>query len=194
MTNAIRGFLGLPFLERVVTALLLLLGASFLLTLTMDPDQLGRGGLWNALMVILLLVGGSVWVRKKRIGIPVPLRLRSPSLLVLCVALMYCIKNTTHWSADTFPARYLSLTLLLERDLDLDEFSFLYERKAPLFFQQAGAHILSAYPPWGSLLALPVYVLPVLGGISSQSPLLLDIEKLAAAFITALSVLILYMA
>ncbi len=42
-------------------------------------------------------------------------------------------------------------------------------------------------------MALPVYILPVLGGISPQSHLLLQLAKLAAALITALSAVFLYL-
>jgi hypothetical protein len=58
---------------------------------------------------------------------------------------------------------------LREFDFDLDEFPFLYEGEMPWFVQRINDRIVSAYPR-GGVLALPVYLLPVLGGLSPQSP------------------------
>ena len=61
----------------------------------------------------------------------------------------------------------------------------------PWFVQRINGRIVSAYPPWAGVLALPVYLLPVLGGLSAQSPWIHDLEKLSATLITALSVVLL---
>ena len=68
---------------------------------------------------------------------------------------------------------------------------FLYEGEMPWFLQRINGRVVSAYPPWAGVLAIPVYLLPVLGGLSPQSPWIHDLEKLSATLITALSVVLL---
>jgi hypothetical protein len=123
-------------------------------------------------------------------GLSFAARLRSPRLLFLCVIFLYSLNGTTALSGDTFPARYLPLSLLRELDFDLDEFVFLYEPQMPYFLQSINGHIISNYPPWPAVLALPVYVLPILGGLPPQSHLLPELEKISATLITALSVVV----
>ena len=63
------------------------------------------------------------------------------------------------------------------------------------FVRRAGEHVVSAYPPWPAMLAVPVYALPVLGGrVPAWSPLIASFERLAAALIAALSVVVMYAA
>ena len=119
-------------------------------------------------------------------GISASARLRSAKFLLLTVVLVYTVNQRTVDSGDTLPTRYLPLSMLRELNFDLDEFPFLYEIKLPYFLLQSKGHIVSAYPPWPALLAAPVYLLPVLGGISPRSHLLSELEKLAATGITAL--------
>ena len=81
-------------------------------------------------------------------------------------------------SADTFPTRYLPISILTEFDLDLDEFSFLRTTKHPLpgaepsdlpyFLQQRRGHLLSTYPVMTAILATPVYAVPVLLGLTGD--------------------------
>jgi hypothetical protein len=115
-------------------------------------------------------------------------------MLFFGVVFIYSLNGTTALSGDTLSARFLPLSLLREFDFDLDEFPFLYEPTIPYFLQQINGHIVSAYPPWAALLALPVYVLPVFGGLTADSHLVPELEKVAATLITALSVVILFCA
>ncbi|MGH8071186.1 MAG: glycosyltransferase family 39 protein, partial [Candidatus Entotheonellia bacterium] len=103
---------------------------------------------------------------------------------------MYSLNGRALTAGDTIPASYLPLSLLREFDFDLDEFPFLYEGEIPWFVQRINGRIVSAYPPWAGLMAIPVYLLPVLGGLPSQSPWIHDLEKLSATLITALSVIL----
>lgn len=123
---------------------------------------------------------------------------RRPSLLLFFAAvLVYSANGRAIGSGDTLPARYLPFSLLRERDFDLDEFPFLYgeeiRRTSPLvdgipyFLRYRDGHYFSAYPPGAALLALPVYLLPVLAGLPPLSPWVPFLEKLAATVITALS-------
>jgi hypothetical protein len=89
-------------------------------------------------------------------------------MLFFGVVFIYSLNGTTALSGDTLSARFLPLSLLREFDFDLDEFPFLYEPTIPYFLQQINGHTVSAYPPWAALLALPVYVLPVFGGLDRR--------------------------
>lgn len=130
---------------------------------------------------------------------------RRPSLLLfLAAVLVYSANGRAIGSGDTLPARYLPFSLLRERDFDLDEFPFLYgeevRRTSPLidgipyFLRYRDGHYLSAYPPGAAVLALPIYLLPVLAGLPPDSPWVPSLEKLTATIITALSVVFLFWA
>src|SRR5262245_39296044 len=149
------------------------------------------GHLHGPLLLCLLGAMATVWLRDKRRGVSAAMRWRSPLLLFLGVVVIYSLNNRALTAGDTIPASYLPLSLLRELDFDLDEFPFLYEGEMPWFVQRINGRIVSAYPPWAGVLALPVYLLPVLGGLSPQSPWIHDLEKLSATLITALSVVLL---
>lgn len=131
-------------------------------------------------------------------------RLTSASfLLFLIVALVYLANGRSIGSGDTLPARYLPFSLLRAHDFNLDEFPLLYGEGAlrtfpvqegiPYFLSYRDGHYFSAYSPGPGVLALPVYVLPVLAGVPADmwAPAL---EKLSATAITALSVVFLFWA
>ena len=100
-------------------------------------------------------------------GMSIMARLRSPLILFLGAVFIYNLNGTTALSGDTFPARYLPLSLLRELDFDLDEFPFLYEPQVPYFLRRINGYIVSAYPPWAAIFALPIYLLPIFGGLDS---------------------------
>jgi len=116
--------------------------------------------------------------------------LRSPLILFLACLMFYSLSGPVVWSSDTAPTRYLPISIISDWDFDLDEFSFTAQEGYAL--KQAGGHVVSAYPPWGGVLAVPVYLMPVLRGETVDSLPLLDLEKRSAALITALSVLVVY--
>jgi len=116
--------------------------------------------------------------------------LRSPLILFLTCILIYMLNGPVSWSNDTLPARYLPLTIINDLDLDLDEFSFHDEDRYAV--KHAGGHIVSAYPPWAGVIAVPIYLVPVLRGENEHSLHLLDLEKRSAVLITALSVIVIY--
>jgi hypothetical protein len=120
--------------------------------------------------------------------------LSSPLLVFLGIVLIYSVSGGAIEPADSIPSRYLAMSILSDFDLDLDEFPFLYRPEIPYFVKKSGVHIVSAYPPGAALVAMPVYLLPVLGGIPHQSHLLSQLGKFAATLTTALSAIVLYMA
>jgi hypothetical protein len=192
-------FLRSSILEKLAAGLLVLAAVNLcgvLITggyrFTVGPFSTSARHLRNPLLLLLILLLVKIWLRNARTGISAGTRLRSPYVLFLSVVFIYSLNGTTAWSGDTFPARYLPLSLLRELDFDLDEFPFLYEPQIPYFLQSINGRSISVYPPWAAVLALPVYLLPVLGGLTPQSHLLPDLEKMSATVITALSVVILF--
>jgi hypothetical protein len=112
----------------------------------------------------------------------------------------YLATGRTHDSGDTLPSRYLPFSLLREADFDLDEFAPLLGAAepprfpAPYYLRVREGHYVSAFSPAPAVLALPVYAGPVLAGVAADSPWAAGLEKASAAAITALSVLVLFLA
>jgi hypothetical protein len=82
-------------------------------------------------------------------------------------------------SADTYATRYLPISIINEFNLDLDEFEFLLEyprgapdseRKEPYYLTPARGHMMSTYPVTAAILATPVYLVPVLMGLTDDAP------------------------
>src|SRR5262249_4016562 len=102
---------------------------------------------------------------------------------------------------DTLPAAYLPWSLLRHGTFDLAEFRELYEGAAsrafplldgiPYYVQQRNGRLLSAYGPGAGVMATPVYAPFVLSGVAPGPVWAERLEKLAAAIITALSVVVL---
>jgi len=193
-------FISGAFLERLINIILILAVINILIIFTggykftIGPFYVSATRIGNPLLLFLAVAMVKVWLREKRLRIPASIRLRSPLLLFLIITLVYTLNGKTLGSGDTVPARYLPFSIIQEFDFDLDEFPFLYESGMPYFLTKINNHIVSTHPPWAAILALPVYILPVIGGISPQSPLVSELEKLAATLITVLSVVILFLA
>ena len=125
-------------------------------------------------------------------------------LLFLAVLTAYLSNGRTIGAGDTLPAAYLPWSLLQQKNFDLDEFPVLYDETArqifplldgiPYYLLYRNGHYLSAYSPGPGVLALPVYALPVLWGVTPDGAWAGRLEKLSAAIITALSVVFLYWA
>jgi Dolichyl-phosphate-mannose-protein mannosyltransferase len=185
-------------LEKVVTGLFVLAAINLLITLVTGGYRANIGfvriaadDLDGPVLLFLMFGMATLCLRASRRGTPASIILRSPLLLFLAVIFVYSLNGRTLGAGDTVPASYLPLSLLREFDFDLNEFPFLYEGEMPWFLQRINGRVVSAYPPWASLLAVPVYLLPVLGGLAAQSPWIHDLEKLSATLITALSVVLL---
>jgi Dolichyl-phosphate-mannose-protein mannosyltransferase len=186
------------FLEKIILLLLGLAAINFLLVLlpngykvSLGPLHFSVSRLHAPVLLFLSLAIVTSWWQGQQRGIPAHLRLRSSWLLFLGVVFIYSLNGRALTSGDTIPASYLPLSLLREFDFDLDEFPFLYAGEMPWFLQRINGHVVSAYPPWAGVLAVPVYLLPVLAGVSPQAAMIHDLEKLSATLITALSVILL---
>jgi hypothetical protein len=127
-------------------------------------------------------------------------RLLRPLLIFLLPLLVYLATGNTRGSSDSRPARYLPFSLVREGNFDLDEFKALRQApfpgylKAPYYLRVREGHYVSAFSPGPALLALPVYALPVLAGASAESDWPALLEKASASFLTALSVLFVFLA
>lgn len=146
---------------------------------------------WLLLCVALALT--HAWIGGHQQGIPASIWIQSPLLLFLTAVTLYYINGQASFSYDVLPARLIPVSLLREHDFDLDEFASTFDRmKNPYSIRRIDGHLVSTYPPWGAVLSLPVYLVPVLTGPAQLDDWsLLDLEKRAAVLITALSVVLL---
>jgi hypothetical protein len=118
-------------------------------------------------------------------------------LLLLGVLAVYLSNFRAHDSGDTRPARYLPISLLREGDFDLDEFPALFHSPTsrgpdgvtPYNLVNVNGRHYSKFPVGTAILALPVYIIPVLAGMGPESLWLPHVEALAAALIVSFSVL-----
>jgi hypothetical protein len=146
--------------------------------------------IWVSLLVLSVLA--RITLRQEGGRIAGLLAHPTPTRLFLIALFIYNANGRQIGAVDTIPSRLLPYSILREGNFDLAEFRFLYAQGVPAYLIQSGGHLVSAYPPGPAILALPFYLLPVLGRVPPQSKLLTDVEKLAAAVLTALSVALIY--
>jgi hypothetical protein len=98
-------------------------------------------------------------------------------------------------SQDTVPARVLPYEVIQRGHLDLDSLFRSWPTDAPLPFwaQRVGAHHVSSYPVAPALLAVPVYLIPILLGADMSWVWLNFLSKLAASLFAAGSVALVYL-
>ena len=137
--------------------------------------------------------------------------------LALVAFVVYNVNLRPISSADTFPTRYLPISILTEHNLDLDEFPFLItqdhrrpgadDSELPYYLQRRRGHVMSTYPVMAAVLATPVYALPVLLGLTGDPRVPASngrftrteivgtlLSKLTASLATAISVALVYWA
>ncbi len=148
-----------------------------------------------ATLVIALSILIPVY-RLLRIPVPFKEAIKANSLLlVVCIALILYFGNyRTLGSSDTIPARYLPLSILREGNFDLDEFTNLHARASSSGMVYRSNHLISSYPVGAALLASPFYLPSAMGPMHGNNRFVADLEKIAAAFIVILSVIVLYFA
>lgn len=147
---------------------------------------------WPVIALMALLILGGL-LRQRRFALPA--LARQGAFLVFALSLcVYLANGSRAVTGDTVPARYLPLSLVREGNLDLDEFTFLHSTPKPYYLERSRDHYVSTYPVAPALLALPVYLASALGGVAPESPFVVQLEKLAAAIITALSAAVLFLA
>lgn len=102
--------------------------------------------------------------------------------------------------ADDLPTILLPVSIIVERDFDLDEF-FDYPSQSDIVWEEpywvvrVGTHYFSKYPILTALLVTPFYFLPVAFGLTAHSSLLpyYLLGKTTAALLAAVSVVLVYL-
>ena len=139
----------------------------------------------------------------------------TPFRLAVAAFLVFNINLRSISSADTFPTRYLPIALLSGQGFFLERFDFLRDSRyslpgsensgLPYYLQDRRGHWLSTYPVMPAILATPVYVLPVVfgltsgpthtsGGLTRTEVVGTFLSKIAASAAVALSVALVYLA
>src|SRR5262245_43389386 len=131
------------------------------------------------------------------------LRRTAPSFLLLAIALVaYLANGRTVRAGDTLPAAYLPWSLVRHGTFDLAQFRLLYEGPAhdvypllagvPSHRQPRAGRYVSAYSPGPGVLAAPIYAPFILAGVAPEPVWAYRLEKISAAIVTALSVVVLH--
>ena len=116
-------------------------------------------------------------------------------LVLFSISLMVYLANMkTLAVGDTLPQRYLPFSVLREGNFDFNEFPFLYKKETPYWMREVGGRYVSWYPIGASLISLPVFAVSAAGPVDVSGEFPEQLEKLAASIITALSVVILFLA
>ncbi len=124
--------------------------------------------------------------------------------LLVITTIAYCLPPLKTASGDTIPSRYVPFSIILEGNFDLDEFPHLYDNKAkltyptqdgiPYYLRRTEGHYYSAYTVGPAVLALPIYLVPVLAGMDPESKNNETLARFTAALVTACSAVFLFLA
>lgn len=141
--------------------------------------------------LLTLLVAGPL-LRRRRLALVV-LAEQGAGLALALALCVYLANGAVATTGDTIPARSLPFSLLREGNFDLDELAFPRSERPPYYLERSRGHYVSSYPVGAPLLALPIYLPSALGTVVPESSFALQLEKLAAATLTALSVAVLFL-
>jgi hypothetical protein len=118
-----------------------------------------------------------------------------PGFVVFSIALIVFLANgRTISGGDSVPAKNLPLSILLHGNFYLDQLVTPGQKKIPYYLRESGGHYVSDYPVGAALMALPFYAPSIVCGVSPNSRVFSELEKVSAATIVALSAMLLYMA
>ncbi len=118
-----------------------------------------------------------------------------PGFVVFSIALIVFLANgRTISGGDSVPAKNLPLSILLHGNFYLDQLVTPGQKKIPYYLRESGGHYVSDYPVGAALMALPFYAPAIVCGVSPNSRVFSELEKVSAATIVALSAMLLYMA
>ena len=118
-----------------------------------------------------------------------------PGFIVFAIALIVFLANgRTISGGDSVPAKNLPLSILLHGNFYLDRLVTPGAKKIPYYLRESGGHYVSDYPVGAALMALPFYVPSIVAGVSPNSRVFAELEKISAATLVALSAVMLYMA
>ena len=129
-----------------------------------------------------------------------PRRWVTRSLLVVCLLGVYNANLRQVSSLDTYASRLVPIALLRHGELTLDRFfpdkaGDFPDEYLSTYLYRTGGHLYDSHPPVGSLLALPIYALPVWLGVPEDTDAAGNLmSKLSASAFMALAALILVVA
>ena len=123
-------------------------------------------------------------------------RLFEATVLFAVVLAVYAANGRTIWSWDTQPARYIPFALARHGTFYLDAYVPLDtdDRAWKGGTRVVLGHRVSFFPVGAPLLAMPIFLPAILAGVEPNSRRARAVEKVAAATITSLSVVVLYLA
>ena len=122
------------------------------------------------------------------------------SLLVVCLLGVYNVNLRQVSSLDTYASRLVPIALLRHGELTLDRFfpdkaGDFPDEYLSTYLYRTGGHLYDSHPPVGSLLALPIYAIPVWLGVPADTDTVGNLmSKLSASVFMALAALILVVA
>ncbi len=122
------------------------------------------------------------------------------SLLVVCLLLVYNANLRQVSSLDTYASRQVPIALLRHGELTLDRFFPDLAGDHPdaylsTYLYRTGGHLYDSHPPVGSLMALPVYAIPVWLGVPRDADAAGSLlSKLSASLFMAMAALALFVA
>ncbi len=148
--------------------------------------------LWPAVVAI---AGFSLLALILRCGSLTGALLTRPGAVIFCVAMIVFLANgRTISGGDSVPAKNLPLSILRDGNFYLDRLVPPGAKKVPYYLREAGGHYLSDYPAGAALFALPFYAPSIIANLSPDSRVFAELEKISAATIVALSVVLIYLA
>lgn len=109
------------------------------------------------------------------------------ALLYLLSLLVYLGNQCANPSIDTIPARYLSLSLLREGNLDLNEYKDMREQTGLLAMREYRGRWLSDFPVGAAFPGAFYYWLGMKAGLQAENEGMIWLEKWAGANIAALA-------
>jgi hypothetical protein len=139
---------------------------------------------------------------------------RTAMLIALLAFVIYNANLRSISSFDTYPTRLIPISIIQRFTLDLDAYPFVREYPAawsadmrglpdPYYIVYAREHVMSRFPVMAGILAVPVYSVPVLVGLTDGGGAALGysrteimatlLSKITASLAAALSVGIIYL-
>jgi hypothetical protein len=114
-------------------------------------------------------------------------------LLFALIFLVYISSVRFLGTIDGAPTRMLPISILKEGDFDLDEYVPARNDDFVWFVlvETDDGHYISKYPVLSSVLALPFYAVPHFLGVEFTTAIIITLAKISAAFITAMSAILL---
>lgn len=111
--------------------------------------------------------------------------------LYLVIGVVYLANEPLWSSSDTMGTKYLPISILVERNLDLNEFAYL-EKPEVSNLQWVNGKLRSTYPIGTALLATPGYFLGWLMGVPFHDGGVDRLARLAADLITLAAVIVMH--